>query len=54
MSTKAKGDSQTKLPKTYRELCGLLMPRKVHDDTELEAAQEIMDVLVVCPSNNYT
>jgi HTH-type transcriptional regulator/antitoxin HigA len=50
MSTKAKGDSQTKLPKTYRELCGLLMPRKVHDDTELEAAQEIMDVLAVLSS----
>src|ERR1700734_532804 len=50
MSTKSKGDRQVKLPRTYRELCGLLMPRKIHDDTELEAAQEIIDVLAVLPS----
>ncbi|MCE0482624.1 MAG: hypothetical protein LV479_00115 [Methylacidiphilales bacterium] len=48
MSTKIKGHA--KLPKTYRELCGLLMPRKIHDDTELEAAQEIMDALTVLPT----
>ena len=47
MSTRFKGDKTTKLPKTYRELCGLLMPRKIHDVTELEAAQEIMDALAV-------
>ena len=39
-----------KLPKTYRELCGLLMPRKIHDDAELEAAREIMDALAVLPA----
>ena len=47
MSTKIKGDKTAKLPKTYRELCGLLMPRKIHDESELEAAQEIMDALAV-------
>ena len=48
MSTKTKGAA--KPPKTYRELCGLLMPRKIHDDTELEAAREIIDVLAVLPT----
>jgi HTH-type transcriptional regulator/antitoxin HigA len=50
MSTKIKGDKAVKLPRTYRELCGLLMPRKIHDDAELEAAQEIMDALAVLPA----
>ncbi len=50
MSTKSKGDKTAKLPRTYRELCALLMPRKIHDDTELEEAQEIMDVLAVMPT----
>ena len=50
MSTKIKGDKTATLPKTYRELCGLLMPRKIHDDAELETAQEIMDALAVLPT----
>jgi antitoxin component HigA of HigAB toxin-antitoxin module len=50
MSTKIKGNKTATLPKTYRELCGLLMPRKIHDDAELEAAQEIMDALAVLPT----
>jgi HTH-type transcriptional regulator/antitoxin HigA len=50
MSTKIKGGKTASLPKTYRELCGLLMPRKIHDDTELELAQEIMDALAVLPT----
>jgi len=50
MSTKSKGDKTAKLPKTYQELCRLLMPRKIHDNTELEAAQEIMDALAVLPA----
>ena len=50
MSTKIKGDKTASLPKTYRERCGLLMPRKIHDEAELEAAQEIMDVLAVLPT----
>jgi HTH-type transcriptional regulator / antitoxin HigA len=50
MSTKIKGGKTASLPKTYRELCGLLMPRKIHDDTELESAQEIIDALAVLPT----
>ncbi len=46
MSTKTKS-IPLKLPKTYRDLCGLLMPRKIHDDAELEAAQELIDALAV-------
>jgi HTH-type transcriptional regulator / antitoxin HigA len=49
MSTKIKG-KMARLPKTYRELCGLLMPRKLHDQADLDAAQEIMDVLAVLPT----
>jgi HTH-type transcriptional regulator/antitoxin HigA len=50
MGTKIKGGKTARLPKTYRELCGLLMPRKIHDDAELEATQEIIDVLAVLPT----
>jgi len=52
MSTKIKGDKTAKLPKTYRELCELLMPRKIHDDDELEAVQEIVDALAVLPARS--
>jgi HTH-type transcriptional regulator/antitoxin HigA len=50
MSTKTKGGKTACLPKTYRELCGMLMPRKIHDNTDLEAAQEIIDILAVLPT----
>jgi len=50
MSIKVTSDKMARLPKTYRELCGLLMPRKIHDAAELEGAQEIMDVLAVLPT----
>jgi len=51
MSTKEKGNrSHTKLPKTYRELCLLLVPRKIHDDSELEEAQGMIDALAVLPT----
>jgi len=50
VSTKIKGGKTAALPKTYRVLCGLLMPRKIHDTAELEAAQEIIDVLAVLPT----
>lgn len=50
MSTKIKGTKTATLPKTYRELCGLLMPRKIHDDAELESAQDIIDALAVLPT----
>ncbi len=36
-------------PKTYHKLCGLLMPRKIRSDSELEAVQKIIDVLAVLP-----
>ena len=49
MSTKTKGGNAVDLLKTYRELCGLLMPRKIHDEPELEAALEIIDMLAVLP-----
>jgi antitoxin component HigA of HigAB toxin-antitoxin module len=49
MSTKIKGGKAASLLKTYRELCGLLMPRKIHDEVELGAAQEIIDALAVLP-----
>ena len=49
MSTKIKGGKPASPPKTYRELCGVLMPRKIHDDSELEATQEIIDALAVLP-----
>jgi HTH-type transcriptional regulator/antitoxin HigA len=50
MSTKSKSDKTARLPEGYLELCGLLMPRKIHDEAELEAAQEIMDALAVLPT----
>lgn len=50
MSTKIKSDKRAGLPKIYRELCGLLLPRKIHDDAELEAAREIIDALAVLPT----
>ena len=50
MSNKIKGVGKAHLPKTYRELCALIMPRKIHDDTDLEATQEIMDALAVLPT----
>jgi HTH-type transcriptional regulator/antitoxin HigA len=50
MSTKTNDAKTAKSPKTYRELCGLLMPRKIHDDAELDAAQEIIDILAVLPA----
>jgi len=52
MSTKIRATPKTPLPKTYGELCGLLMPRKIHDEAELEAAQEILDTLAVLPSRS--
>jgi HTH-type transcriptional regulator / antitoxin HigA len=47
MSTKTGATKTARLPKTYRELCGLLLPRKIHDDAELETMQEIIDALAV-------
>lgn len=33
------------LPKTYEALCRIHMPRTIHDETELEAATEIIDLM---------
>ena len=35
------------LPRTYQELCEVLMPRTVHDDVELANMKEIVDALAV-------
>ncbi len=48
---KERGQGQ-KLPRTYPELCGLLLPRTIHDAAELENMQEVVDALAVLPSRN--
>ena len=35
------------VPKTYRQLCQLYLPRPVHDDREAAAATELMNALAV-------
>jgi antitoxin component HigA of HigAB toxin-antitoxin module len=50
MSTKVKAHRPAAPPKTYRELCAVLLPRKIHDDLELDAVQEIIDTLAPLPS----
>jgi len=35
------------VPKTYRELCQLYLPRPIHDDTEDAEATEMMNALAV-------
>ena len=40
------------LPKTYRELCQLYLPRPIHDAKEDEAATEMMNALAVFPKLN--
>jgi HTH-type transcriptional regulator / antitoxin HigA len=37
------------LPKTFEELCSMHWPRPIHDDLELDNAQEIVDRLAVLP-----
>jgi HTH-type transcriptional regulator/antitoxin HigA len=37
----------TKLPKTFEALCAFHWPRPIHDDVELENAQEIVDRVAV-------
>ena len=39
--------SYADVPKTYRELCQLYLPRPVHDASEDEAATEMMNALAV-------
>ncbi|MCX6866670.1 MAG: hypothetical protein NTV46_10725, partial [Verrucomicrobia bacterium] len=37
--------SFSKLPKTYEALCRLHMPRTLHDEIELDAVTEIIDLM---------
>ena len=44
--------SHADVPKTYRELCQLHLPRPIHDASEDEAATEMMNALAVFPRLN--
>jgi hypothetical protein len=39
--------SYADIPKIYRDLCGLYLPRPIHDVRENQAATEMMHALVV-------
>jgi HTH-type transcriptional regulator/antitoxin HigA len=40
------------VPKTYRELCQLYLPRPIHDEAEDEIATKMMNALAVFPKLN--
>jgi HTH-type transcriptional regulator/antitoxin HigA len=44
--------SYADVPKSYRELCQLYLPRPIHDANEDEAATEMMNALAVFPKLN--
>jgi HTH-type transcriptional regulator/antitoxin HigA len=44
--------SLASVPKTYRELCQLHLPRPIHDEAEDEAATAMMNALAVFPRLN--
>lgn len=44
--------SYVEVPKTYRELCQLYLPRPIHDQNEDEVATEMMNALAVFPKLN--
>jgi HTH-type transcriptional regulator/antitoxin HigA len=44
--------SYADVPKTYRELCQLYLPRPIHDHNEDGAATEMMNALAVFPKRN--
>ncbi len=44
-ATKPLPSSFAKLPKTYEALCRLHLPRTLHDEIELEAVTEIIDLV---------
>ncbi|MEX1047966.1 MAG: helix-turn-helix domain-containing protein [Akkermansiaceae bacterium] len=44
-ATKPLPASFAKLPKTYEALCRIHMPRTLHDEIELEAVTEIIDLM---------
>jgi antitoxin component HigA of HigAB toxin-antitoxin module len=50
-ATKPIPSSFTRLPKTYEALCRIHLPRTLHDDIELEAVTEIIDLMAGHPLN---
>jgi HTH-type transcriptional regulator/antitoxin HigA len=40
------------IPKSYRELCGLYLPRPIHDEAEDKEATAMMNALAVFPKLN--
>ena len=48
-ATKPTRPSFARLPKTYEALCRMHMPRTLHDDVELEAVTEIIDLMAGHP-----
>ena len=42
----------TAVPKTYRELCQIYLPRPIHDDSEDITATAMMNALAVYPRLN--
>ncbi|MCU0777260.1 MAG: hypothetical protein MUF86_06290 [Akkermansiaceae bacterium] len=50
-ATKPIPSSFARLPKTYEALCRIHLPRTLHDDIELEAVTEIIDLMAGHPLN---
>ncbi len=50
-ATKPTLPSFAKLPKSYEALCRLHLPRKLHDDIELDAVTAIIDLMAGHPLN---
>lgn len=50
-TTKPTFPSFAKLPKTYEALCRLHLPRTLHDEIELEAVTQIIDLMAGHPLN---
>ena len=50
-ATKPTLPSFAKLPKTYEALCRLHLPRTLHDEIELDAVTEIIDLMAGHPLN---
>ncbi len=48
-ATKPTLPSFAKLPKTYKALCRLHLPRTLHDEIELDAVTEIIDLMAGHP-----
>ena len=46
--------SYADVPKTYRELCQLYLPRPIHDDAEDTEATEMMNALARSSGTTWT